>query len=139
MTKEFVVNFFGLGKNDYGNLGIFYGWFPVPKRKYFLVIDDFGVISGKRTFKRYSEEHRIMKFHDYITLAERKTLSGRFCIDWTKTFEGTKTPQREQDCLRCDNGEICSDCVRKPKMNCFNCEMERACKSCLDLIYQKKT
>ena len=24
-------------------------------------------------------------------------------------------------------------------MNCFNCEMEKACKSCLDLISQKKT
>ena len=24
-------------------------------------------------------------------------------------------------------------------MNCFNCEMERSCKSCLDLISQKKT
>ena len=24
-------------------------------------------------------------------------------------------------------------------MNCFNCEMERACKTCLDLISQKKT
>ena len=24
-------------------------------------------------------------------------------------------------------------------MNCFNCEMERACESCLELISQKKT
>ena len=24
-------------------------------------------------------------------------------------------------------------------MNCFNCEMEKSCKSCLDLISQKKT
>ena len=27
----------------------------------------------------------------------------------------------------------------KPKTNCFSCEMERACKTCLDLISQKKT
>ena len=27
----------------------------------------------------------------------------------------------------------------KPRMNCFNCEIERSCKPCLDLISQKKT
>ena len=46
---------------------------------------------------------------------------------------------RKQDCLDCDNGKFYSDCVIKPKMNCFNCEMKRACKSCLDLISQNKT
>ena len=29
--------------------------------------------------------------------------------------------------------------VEKPKMNCFKCEEEKACKTCLDLISQKKT
>ena len=29
--------------------------------------------------------------------------------------------------------------LKNQKKNCFNCEMERACKSCLDLISQKKT
>ena len=27
----------------------------------------------------------------------------------------------------------------KSKLNCFNCEMERSCKTCLDLISQEKT
>ena len=35
--------------------------------------------------------------------------------------------------------ESCKDCVTKPKMNCLNCEMERACKTRLDRISQKKT
>ena len=34
--------------------------------------------------------------------------------------------------------KLCSDCVDKRKMNCFNCEMERACKTCLGLISDKK-
>ena len=34
---------------------------------------------------------------------------------------------------------ICGSFVEKRKMNCFNCEMETDCKSCLDLIGQKKT
>ena len=35
--------------------------------------------------------------------------------------------------------KICSDCAMKPKMNCFNCEMERDCKVCLYLFSKKKT
>ena len=139
VDNEFVRKSLGLGKNDYGNSGFFYAWFLAPKIKYCLVIDDFGVISAKRTFKGYSEEHRMIKLDEYISLSEGKTVSGRFSIDWTKTFEGIKIPHRKQDCSDCDNTKFCNDCVIKPKKNFFNCEMEKACKSCLDLISQKKT
>ena len=139
VEKGFVGKSLGLGKNDYGDSGIFYAWFLAPKIKYCLVIDDFGIISAKRTFKGYSEEHRMIKLEEYISLAEGKTVTGRFSIDWTKTFEGIKIPHRKQDCSDCDNRKICSDCIIKPKKNCFNCEMEKACEKCLDLISQKKT
>ena len=139
VEKGYVGTSLGLGKNDYGKSGIFYAWFLASKIKYCLVIDDFGNISAKRTFKGYSEEHRIIKLDEYITLSEGKTVSGRFSTDWTKTFEGIKIPHRKQDCVECDNRRKCGDCVIKPKMNCFNCEMEKSCKSCLDLISQKKT
>ena len=139
VEKGYVGKSLGQGKNDYGNSGIFYAWFLAPKIKYCLVMEDFGVISAKRTFKGCSEEHRMINFEEYITLSEGKTVSGRFSIDWTKTFEGIKIPHRKQDCLDCDNGKICSDCIIKPKMNCFKCEKERSCKTCLDLISQKKT
>ena len=56
VDNGFVGKSLGLGKNDYGNSGIFYAWFLAPKIKFCLVIDDFGVISSKRTFKGYSEE-----------------------------------------------------------------------------------
>ena len=68
----------------------------------------------------------------YIVI-RRKTVSGRFSIDWTKTIERIKIPHRKQDCSDCDNGKICSDCDIKRKTNFLNCEMERTCKSCLDL------
>ena len=139
VEKGFVGKSLGLGKNDYGDSGIFYAWFLAPKIKYCLVIDDFGIISAKRTFKGYSEEHRIINLEEYISLSEGKTVSGRFSVDWTKTFEGIKIPHRKLDCSYCDNRKICNDCVIKPKKNCFNCEMERSCKSCLDIISQKKT
>ena len=61
VEKGYVGKSLGLGKNDYGASGIFYAWFLAPKIKYRLVIDDFGVISAKRTFKGHSEEHRMIK------------------------------------------------------------------------------
>ena len=139
VEKGFVGKSLGLGKNDYGNSGIFYAWFLAPKIKYCLVIDDYGIISAKRTFKGYSEEHRMIKLEEYISLSEGKTVSGRFSIDWTKTFEGIRIPHRKHNCSDCNNKKFCSDCISKPKKNCFNCEMEKACKKCLDLISQKKT
>ena len=104
VEKGFVGKPFGLGKNDNGNnSGIFYAWFLAPKIKYCLVIDDFGIISAKRTFKGYSEEHRKIKLNEYISLSEGKTVSGRFSIDWTKTFEGIQIPHRKQNCVDCNN------------------------------------
>ena len=135
----FVGKSLDLGKNDYGNSRIFYAWFLAPKIKYCLVIDVFGVILAKRTFKVYSEEHRIIKLAEYISLSDGKTVSGRFSIDWTKTVEGIKMLHWKQDFSDCDNGKNCSDCVKKRKMNCFNCEMVKACKTRLHLISQKKT
>ena len=139
VEKRYVGRSLGLGKNDYGDSGIFYAWFLAPKIKFCLVIDDFGIISAKRTFKAYNEEHRMIKMDEYISLSEGKTVSGRFSIDWTKTFEGIKIPHRKQKCSHCDNEKISSDCIIKPKTNCFNCEIERSCKTCLNLISQKKT
>ena len=117
VKKGYVGKSPGLGKNDYGNSGIFYTWFLAPKIKYCLVFDNYGIISAKRTFKGYSEEHRVIKLDDYTTLSQGKTVSGRFSIDWTKTFEGIKIPHRKQNCSDCDNSKHCSDCLIKPKMN----------------------
>ena len=51
IDKGFFGKSFGLGKNDYGNSGIFYAWFLAPKIKYCSVIDDFGVIPAKKLSK----------------------------------------------------------------------------------------
>ena len=82
---------------------MFYAWFLAPKIMYCLVIDDFGVILAKRTFKGSSEEHSMVKLDEYIILLEGKTVSDRFSIDWNKAFEKIKKPHRKQDCADCDN------------------------------------
>ena len=76
VDNGFVGKSRGLGRNDYGNSGLFCAWFLAPKIKYCLVIDDFGVISAKKTFKGYSEEHRMIKLKEYISLSEGKSVSG---------------------------------------------------------------
>ena len=98
VDNGFVGKSLGLGKIEHGSLAIFPAWFLAPELKYFLVIDDFGVISAKRTYKGYSEYKKMVKVDEYISLSEGKTVSGIFSIDWTKTFEGTKIPHRKQDC-----------------------------------------
>ena len=51
VDEGFIGKSLGLGKNDYGNSGVFYAWFLAPKIKHGLVIDMFGVISAKKIFK----------------------------------------------------------------------------------------
>ena len=97
------------------------------------------MISAKLNFKGYSEEHRVIKLDVFISLPGGKTISRRFSIGWTKTFEGNKIPQKKQGCLVCDNKPSFSNCVTEPKMNCFNCEVETACETCLDQNGQTKT
>ena len=79
------------------------------------------------------------KMNEVISSSERKTVSDRYSIDWTESFEGINIPHRKQECLDCDIGKICSDSVIKPKLNCFNCKMERAFDVGLDQLDQKKT
>ena len=138
VDNGFVGKSLGLDRNDYGISGKCFAWFLAPKIKYCLLIDDFGVILAKRTFKGFSEEHRMIKRDEYILLSEGKTLSGSFLIGRTKKFERIRIPHRKQDCADCDDGKTCNDCVIKSKINCFNCDMQRACKTCLDLISHKK-
>ena len=81
VDKGFVGKTLGLGKTDYGDSGIFYAWFLAQKIKYCLMIGDYGVIWLKRTFKGYTEEHRMRKLNEFISPSEGKTIARRFSID----------------------------------------------------------
>ena len=97
------------------------------------------MISAKRTFKGNSKEHGMIKLNDFMSLSEGGTVSGKFCIDWTKTLEGVKRLHRKVGCLDLKDRIFCNVCIIKLKMNCFICKVERASKSCLDLVYLKKS
>ena len=107
--------------------------------KFCLIDSDNRVILAKRSFEAYGEEHRMKKLNVFIWLSGRKTVSGRLSLDSNEMFQKIKKPHRKPGCLDCNNGNFCSDCVILHKLKCFNCEVERACKLCLDPLSQKKT
>ena len=90
VEKGFVGKSLGLGINDYGDSGLFYAWFLAPKLKYCLVIDDFGIISAKTTFKGYSEEHRMIQLEEYISLSEGKLYQVDFQLIGLKYLKEEK-------------------------------------------------
>ena len=75
----------------------------------------------------------MIKLNEYMSLSEGKTIFGRFSIDGTKSLEGIKIQHQKQDCLYCINQLMCGESVVKRIMNCFNCEMKRACNSCINI------
>ena len=101
------------------------------------MIHDVGVISTKRTFKGYGEEHKMIKLVEYISLSEGKTISSSSSVDWTKSFDRNNIPHRKQGYLESKNELFCSSCVEKRKMIYIRSEMEIACYICSNLITQK--
>ena len=53
-------------------------------------------------------------------------------------MHGVKVPHRVFYCPQCDNDKICKQCEISPKMNCFEGEVVKACKICLNKITQIK-
>ena len=62
----------GQGKNDYKTGGIFYGLFLAPKIKYYLTIDDYGIIQEHKTFKGYNDSKRLLDRSQYFKMKEGK-------------------------------------------------------------------
>ena len=79
VNNGFVGNSLGLGKKNYGISFIFYASCLAPKIKYCLMDEIFGAISAKKTFKGCSEEHRLVKLSEFLSLSEKKR---RFQVDF---------------------------------------------------------
>ena len=130
----FVGKDLGLGKNEYSDSDTFFAWFLIPKIKYCSVIDDFVVISAKRTFKGFNEGHRMIRFKKFIPLLEEKTVYGCFSINWTESFGGIKILHQKHRCFESKNEKFGSNSVQNLNRIVIIFMMERACKSCWDLI-----
>ena len=65
------------GKNDYKDGGIFYGLFLAPKIKYCLIINKYGVISEKKTFKGFTNVSDKLDRKEYFNMADGDKLIAK--------------------------------------------------------------
>ena len=137
-TKGLIGKALYQSKNDYGNGGILYRFFLAPKIKYCIVIDENGILSQKTTFKGYDENMVGLNFKDFLDLERGDTILGKSKLNWKRDLHGVKILHRILQCQQSDNDKICEGCEISPKMNCFECEVEKACRNCLKRITQIK-
>ena len=70
------------GKNDYKTGGIFYGLFLIPKIKYCLTIDDYGIIQEHKTFKGFNDSKRLLNRSQYFNMKAGKKISAMLPRSW---------------------------------------------------------
>ena len=122
-------------KNDYGwNAGVVYGLFVAPKVKYCIIINDYGILSQKTTFKGLNQNINNITFKDFPDLEQGKTTKNISKLKWKRELAGFKIPHHKVNCGICDESKKCLDCVIKPEMNCFKCEISESCQECSSKI-----
>ena len=107
------------GKNNYKDGGIFYGLFLAPKINYCLTMDKYGVKGEHKTFKGFSIVSDNLDRKEYFKLADGDKLIAKVPLSWKKSFsQGVILPQKMR--------------------NCSDCKKDILCKSCDNLVNQKK-
>ena len=99
------------GKNDYKDGGIFYGLFLAPKIKYCLIINKYGVISEKKTFKGFTNVSDKLDRKEYFNMANGDKLIAKVPLSWKKSFsQGVVIPHKMRNCNHCTKDILCDDC-----------------------------
>ena len=62
------------GKNDYGDGGIFFGFFIVPKAKYSPIFDEYGILEERKTFKGFEDAKRSLGRKQNFDFSESKII-----------------------------------------------------------------
>ena len=120
-------------KNEYGEkTGIFYGVFLAPNIKYCIVIDVNGIFSQQTAFKGFDQYRVGLNFKHFLDLGRSGTVLGKSKLNLKRDLHGIKAPHRVFQCPQCDNDETCKQCEISLRMNCFECEVVKVCKNCLN-------
>ena len=99
------------GKNNYKDGGIFYALFLAPKIKYCLIINKYGVISEKKTFKGFKNVSDKLDRKEYFNMADGDKLIAKVPLSWKKSFsQGVVIPSKMRDCSNCKKDSLCDDC-----------------------------
>ena len=99
------------GKNDYKDGGIFYGLFLAPKIKYCLIINKYGVISERKTFKGFTNVSDNLDRKEYFKMFDGDKLVAKVPLSWKKSFsQGVVIPYKMRNFDKCTNEILCDDC-----------------------------
>ena len=99
------------GKNDYKDGGVFYGLFLAPKIKYCLIINNYGVISEKKTFKGFKDVSDKMDRKENFKMADGDKLVAKIPLSWKKSFsQGVVIPHKMRNCHYCKKDILCDIC-----------------------------
>ena len=105
-------------KNDYKDGGNFYGLFLAPKIKYCLIINKYGVISEKKTFKRFTNVSDNLDRKEYFKMADGDKLVAKVPLSWKKSFnQGAVIPHKMRNCINCTKDALCDDCDKLVNQN----------------------
>ena len=106
------------GKNDYKDGGVFYGLFLAPKIKYCLIINKYGVISEKKTFKGFKDVSDKLDRKEYFNMADGDKLVAKIPLSWKESFsQGVVIPHKMRDCNNCTKDILCDDCDKLVNQN----------------------
>ena len=106
------------GKNDYETGGIFYGSLA-SKIKFYLTIDDYGIIQEHKTYEGFNDSKRLLDQSQYFKMIEGKKVSAMSPKSWKKSFN--------------------SGIFKRTKKNfVMNVEMKKKCNECNNQINENK-
>ena len=106
------------GKNDYKDGGIWYGLFLAPKIKYCLIINKYGVIDEKKTFKGFKDVKDVLDRKEYFNMAGGDKLVAKIPLSWKKSFShGVIIPHKMRNCNNCTKDVLCDDCDKLMNQN----------------------
>ena len=99
------------GKNDYKHGGIIYALFLAPKIKYCIIINKYGVISEKKTFKGFTNVSDNLDRKEYFKMADGDKLVAKVPLSWKKSFsQGVVIPHKMKNCHYCKKDILCDIC-----------------------------
>ena len=106
------------GQNDYKDGGIFYGLFLAPKLKYCFIINKYGVISEKKTFKGFKDVSDKLNRNEYFKMFEGDKLVAKVPLSWKRSFsQAVVIPHKMRNCNNCTKNFLCDDCDKLVNQN----------------------
>ena len=98
-------------KNDYKDGGTWYGLFLAPKTKYFLKMNNFGIIDEQKMFKGSTNVSDNLDRKEYFSMADGGKLIAKVPLIWKKSFsQGVVIPPKMRNCDKCDKDLLCDEC-----------------------------